>query len=784
MGNEKPFSGQPQTWSRSEVRSELARILVTAGEFEAFCLDKFDEAYRLFSPGMNRTEKENILLERFLPDLIIERLRTYKKRQFVQIEHLRPARPVGPESARDIEEAAVENAEQNQLNEQLSDLEEQRDRLDDQGLDTSYVIQEIRSIRKKLTQRPALEKNNIFAKRYRLIEIIGRGGYSIVWSARDLQVKRRVAIKFLHPQYTSEPSIVKRFNRGAKRMEQLADRARLARTAREQDLCFVRIIDQPRQERGYVYFVMDYLEGGDLHDAIIENKIKQNKAVDSLLQVGELLQFAHQCGITHRDIKPDNILLTTDGRSCLTDFDAVWALNTTSSIHGNQHVGTISYMPPEVLEQWDQAIQDEEAELEEPDNSQSLHAANILRDVYSLGLTLTFIYYGKNLPPIMSHPDFQERFLSQLQCPTTIRTAIARAIACDPRCRTQSVADFCADVRAGLHVHNRLGGEMALRVAEHREVTALVEPMPAPAAGRRLLGPPPPVLPPAPLLPIALADRRGPPAPPSLRATAGTAESLASTQLFIRLNKGPISPVLAKTVPSLDVGWIDMAAALNPDAEPPQPEPLGSPPAAVQRWKRWLWMTLAIFPLLVLGGVWLFWTDRAAPPNREPTGAADTSPRVEPPVRTTKTVRRAPPLPQPAPAPGVLATGSSGSVQRAGGADKGPLSAASPPDAAAPPSSSAERLTPQQAYRAAGQSIEDYRNQGNSFDRQCRNLGARGVYIFDITLDAEAHVAEVDMEERIGDDIKKCLVRAIKNIPFPRQLAQQRIQRLDIVIGP
>lgn len=747
MGNEQPLMEQPQTWSRFEARSELARVLVSADEFDAFCLDKCGQAYRQFTRGMNRIEKENILLELFSPDFIIAALRTYKQRPAVHIEPVKPVRFIGPESAKDIEETAIENAEQNQLNEQLTDLEEQRDRLDDQDLDTTYVIQEIRSIRKKLKQRPALEKNNIFAKKYRLIEMIGRGGYSIVWSARDLHVKRRVAIKFLHPQYTNEASIVKRFNRGAKRMEQLAEKARLTRAARDQDFCLVRTIEQPRQERGYIYFVMDYLEGGDLHAAIIENKINQEKAIDSVLQVGDLLQFAHQCGITHRDIKPDNILLTSDGRSCLTDFDAVWALNTTSSIHGNQHVGTVSYMPPEVLEQWDQAIKDEESELDELDSSRSLHAANVLRDIYSLGLTLTFVYYGKNLPPIMSHPDFQERFLAQLQCPPAIKTAIARAIACDPKKRTQTIRDFCADVRAGLHLHNRLGAEPVLRVAEPREASSL-------------------------------------------------AESLASTQLFIKvknipLNKDALREMDAlrefeKTRPSIDTGWLDMAAALDTSVALPTASlsNIANPiDPSVRRRRSRVWIALGVCSLLVLGLAAVFWASGVASPDGTPSGATNAVVAGAPTEKPVKPNRPKTPPPPNSVGPSAGSTGQANSSSRSVGPEKAPPHSP-PPETQEEPPPTVERLTPQAAHHLAVQIIEDYRNQGNPFDRQCRNLGAHGIYIFDIALDTEAHVSEVNIVGQISEPIKQCLITSIKSIAFPIKLAQQRVQNLDIVIDP
>lgn len=745
MGNKQPLMEQPQTWSRFEARSELARVLVAADEFDAFCLDKCDQAHRLFTRGMNRIEKENILLELFSPDFVIAALRTYKQKPAVHIEPVKPAKFIGPESAKDIEETAIENAEQSQLNEQLTDLEEQRDRLDDQGLDTAYVVQEIRSIRKKLKQRPALEKNNIFAKRYRLIEMIGRGGYSIVWSARDLQVKRRVAIKFLHPQYTTEASIVKRFNRGAKRMEQLAEKARLTRAAREQDFCLVRTIEQPRQERGYVYFVMDYLAGGDLHAAIIENKINQEKAVDSVLQVGDLLHFAHQCGITHRDIKPDNILLTSDGRSCLTDFDAVWALNTTSSIHGNQHVGTVSYMPPEVLEQWDQAIRDEESELDELDSSRSLHAANVLRDIYSLGLTLTFVYYGKNLPPIMSHPDFQERFLAQLQCPSAIKTAIARAIACDPKKRTQSIRDFCADVRAGLHLHNQLGAAQVLRVAEPREASSL-------------------------------------------------AESLASTQLFIKVKNIPISQdallektslrEVEKTRPSIDAGWLDMAAALDMSVSLPAASASHTSHPAVRRRRSWGWIALGVCSVLVLGLTGAFWGTRGVAPHDEtPSGATNAVVATAPPEKPVNPNRLKPLLPHTSVRPSSGSAGQTNPSLRSGGPEKAPPPSP-PPEIHEEPSQAVERLTPQAAYHLAGQAIEDHRNQGNPFDRQCRNLGAHGLYIFDITFDMEAHVSEVNFVGQISEPIKQCIISSIKSIVFPIKLAQQRVQHLDIVVEP
>ncbi|MFP5310656.1 MAG: protein kinase domain-containing protein [Actinomycetes bacterium] len=177
------------------------------------------------------------------------------------------------------------------------------------------------------------------ADRYELEEPIASGGAAVVWRAFDEVLSRSVAIKLLHPHLAGDPTTVERF-----RLESI-NAARLTHPN------VVQIYDTG-QEGDLVFLVMEYVDGPSLRDILADRGALEPSVVAALgEQVASALGEAHAQGVVHRDVKPANILMTSDGVAKVTDFGIAKALS------GNQAtltgpgtvVGTAAYVAPEQL---------------------------------------------------------------------------------------------------------------------------------------------------------------------------------------------------------------------------------------------------------------------------------------------------------------------------------------------------------------------------------------------------------------------------------------------------
>jgi serine/threonine-protein kinase len=149
--------------------------------------------------------------------------------------------------------------------------------------------------------------------KYEILGEIGRGGFAVVYKARDPGLDRAVALKVLHPTHTERSGVVKRF---------LAEARRAARLRHSG---IVRIYEVGEDE-GRPYMAMEFLPSGNLADRLSGEPLPLETAVTILEQVGEALDYAHQRRLVHRDIKPANVLFDEDGRAVLADFGLVKSL--------------------------------------------------------------------------------------------------------------------------------------------------------------------------------------------------------------------------------------------------------------------------------------------------------------------------------------------------------------------------------------------------------------------------------------------------------------------------
>ena len=177
------------------------------------------------------------------------------------------------------------------------------------------------------------------AAHYELDCEIGRGGMGIVYRARDRRLKRQVAIKLLPPELAFRSEIKSRFLREAETAAQLS----------HPNIVPIYTVDEQEQ---LVFFVMAYISGDNLAKRLHERGVLTVEETRKVLrEVGDALAYAHERGVVHRDIKPDNILLDAiTGRPMVTDFGIARAMDSEGDSRltaTGMAIGTPAYMSPE-----------------------------------------------------------------------------------------------------------------------------------------------------------------------------------------------------------------------------------------------------------------------------------------------------------------------------------------------------------------------------------------------------------------------------------------------------
>lgn len=175
----------------------------------------------------------------------------------------------------------------------------------------------------------------IINERYKLIRPIGGGGMARVYLARDLILQRNVAMKILRLEYSNDREFIERFRREAESTISLSHNH------------IVNLYDVGQEEDVY-YIVMEYVEGMTLKQKIQQNgPVSVDEAVHIMNQLTSAIAHAHENGIIHRDIKPQNILVNQDGQVKITDFGIAMALSSTSLTQTNNVLGSVHYLSPE-----------------------------------------------------------------------------------------------------------------------------------------------------------------------------------------------------------------------------------------------------------------------------------------------------------------------------------------------------------------------------------------------------------------------------------------------------
>ena len=293
--------------------------------------------------------------------------------------------------------------------------------------------------------------------RYDLLERIGRGGMGVVYRAKDSGIGRLVAVKMLISDIDVSDETRERFFREARSAGQLTHRN------------IITIYDFG-EEGGRAYIVMELLTGESLTNLLARGvKLPLEQQVEIMMRVSEGLAFAHSRGIIHRDVKPANLFVTTDGQVKILDF-GVARIASSKLTRSGLLVGTPDYMSPEqVMGQ----VVDQRS------------------DVFSAGAVFYQLLTGKKPFAAKRLPDVLNRVrleapeaITEAEAPAELTAIVMKALEKDPTHRYQRIVEMLASLTKFMQSWDRETRQIAARAFErYAENAALIAGRPPAAAG-------------------------------------------------------------------------------------------------------------------------------------------------------------------------------------------------------------------------------------------------------------------------------------------------------------
>ncbi|WP_433377041.1 Stk1 family PASTA domain-containing Ser/Thr kinase [Streptosporangium sp. CA-115845] len=304
--------------------------------------------------------------------------------------------------------------------------------------------------------------------RYRVESRIARGGMATVYLALDIRLDRTVAVKVMHRSLAEDPAFVRRFIGEAKSVASLSHPN------------VVHVFDQGT-DGDNVYLSMEYVPGRTLRDVLRDRgRLPAREALEVMIPVLAALGAAHQSGLVHRDVKPENVLLADDGRVKVVDFGLARAIEATNQTRTGVMIGTIGYMSPEQV---------------------TSGAADARSDVYAAGIMLFELLTGRqpyegDTPMSVAYRHVHDTVpVPSALLPGSsplLDTLVARATARDPANRP---ADATALLVAAVDAHRMLPREsgpvpsVPVGPPHAHETVASAPPVPPAPANHTLIQP-------------------------------------------------------------------------------------------------------------------------------------------------------------------------------------------------------------------------------------------------------------------------------------------------------
>jgi serine/threonine-protein kinase len=304
---------------------------------------------------------------------------------------------------------------------------------------------------------------SVIGGRYRLDAVIGRGGQSTVYRARDSVLERPVAVKLMHSSIAGDSAQLERFRREARLVAQLSHPN------------VVTVIDAGEEQEagaphgvGTPYIVFEYVEGETLKDLIRrEAPLEIPVAIAYAIEIARALGAAHERALVHRDVKPQNVLISSEGAAKITDFGIARALAEEGLTGTGRVLATTDYIAPEQA-------------LGQPVSARS--------DIYSLGVVLYEMltgevpFHGDSAVAVaMRHvreelPDVQ---LARPGLSAATAAVVDRATMKDPARRYPDAASMLVDLEDALALETARSGQAATA-----EVTSVLRTLPGEARQR------------------------------------------------------------------------------------------------------------------------------------------------------------------------------------------------------------------------------------------------------------------------------------------------------------
>jgi serine/threonine protein kinase len=258
---------------------------------------------------------------------------------------------------------------------------------------------------------PTPEELAALLPQYQIERLLGHGGMGAVYKGVQVALKRPVAIKLLPLEISADPAFAKRFEHEAQTL------ARLSHPN------IVAVHDFGTTSEGHLYFVMEFVEGTDLHRMIHGPGLTPAQSLSIIIAVCEALQYAHGKGVVHRDIKPANVLVDTEGTVKVADFGLARLSTPDADSGGLTMTGTVMGTPAYMA----------------PEQTRGM-AVDHRADIYSLGVMLYEMLCGEIPRGVFDPPS------RKVQVDVRLDEVVLKAMNSEPERRYQNTVEMKTDV--------------------------------------------------------------------------------------------------------------------------------------------------------------------------------------------------------------------------------------------------------------------------------------------------------------------------------------------------